>query len=977
MIRRSDVLFVLFFLSGVSGLLYQVVWVRAFGNVFGNTVYSASLVIAIFMLGLAAGSALLGTWADRSYRRVSLLRTYGYLELAIAALGLGISILLPHLSELSALTSSYSQESGGWFVPSTMSHVARAAIAITLLTPITVLMGGTLTVLIRHLVGHDVRGDGWQIAVLYAVNTGGAALGSFLTDFAFVPAWGLQRTQIVAVGLNIAAAVGAFHLANAPVVSKSARQAAAARAKGTPAAAVTTPVVLTGIALALSGFGAMGMEIVWFRHFSILLGEFRAVFSLLLTVILVGIAIGALAGSYVHRRTNRPAAWLMLLQGTFVAATLLGLAAADASGIRDAVRSHSAYDAMAGGIASTASWARMFEEVWFNLRPMLVEIGAPAFLMGFAFPLANSAIQDAERTVGRRAGFLYLSNTVGAVLGSLAAGFLLLPWLGMQGSATVLMAATTLSVLPLYFATTSRATPVVVASLAACGVALAIWLQLPSNYLISRAVLLPATDRVLAMSEGINEVVTVSDVAGQGRLLMTNGHPMSSTDALSQRYMRALAHLPLLSIEHPTQVLVICFGVGNTAHAATLHPSVERVEVVDISRQILEHAGYFSATSANVLMDPRVAVYLNDGRHHLQMQRESVYDLITLEPPPIVQAGVASLYSTEFYARARTRLTPQGYISQWLPVNGVPAATTLALIRAFIDVFPEAVLVSGAHTNLLLIGTKDGRVQIDPATITAALSRAPSVRADLQRFDLGTAREIVGSFVGSARTLVDATRESAAVTDDRPIQEYGVRSRLNFGEPPPPSIVNLDRVAEWCPACFIDGKPVVEVAGLDAYLSLLSRVYTATVSSLSAAPSSNDGRPRVIAGSAYLGAVVPESADLHTTLGLSFAADGDLAQAITHLDRAVQLAPDVGRARYELATTLLESGRYAEAEEQFRAAIQLMPDSAEAWNNLGVALASQKRMNDAIAAFEQALTRRPDFADARRNLAAALQQRVP
>ena len=173
---------------------------------------------------------------------------------------------------------------------------------------------------------------------------------------------------------------------------------------------------------------------------------------------------------------------------------------------------------------------------------------------------------------------------------------------------------------------------------------------------------------------------------------------------------------------------------------------------------------------------------MNDGRNHLQMQRVASYDLIALEPPPIGYAGVSALYSREFYALARGRLKPTGYISQWLPAYQVPSSTTLAMIRSFVEVFPQAVLLSGSGADLLLVGTNDVRIEIEPERLTKALSGAPAVQADLQRVDFGTAREIVGAFVGSARKLAEATRDVAPVTDDRPIQEYGVSSLLNFGE---------------------------------------------------------------------------------------------------------------------------------------------------------------------------------------------------
>ena len=269
-------------------------------------------------------------------------------------------------------------------------------------------------------------------------------------------------------------------------------------------------------------------------------------------------------------------------------------------------------------------------------------------------------------------------------------------------------------------------------------------------------------ERLLTMSEGVSETIAVAEAPGRGRGLITNGHPMSSTALLDQRYMRALAHIPLLSMERPSRVLVIGFGVGNSTHAATLHPSVERVDVADLSRHVLEHASYFRDANHDVLQDRRVTVYVNDGRQHLQMQPLAVYDLITLEPPPIAHAGVAALYSREFYALARTRLKPGGYLSQWLPAYQVPARTSLAMIRAFIDVFPQSVLLSGMYSELLLVGTNADTIQIDPDRLAVALKRAPAVQEDLRRIDLGTVTEIVGTFVGSADTLVRATRESSA-----------------------------------------------------------------------------------------------------------------------------------------------------------------------------------------------------------------------
>ena len=368
-------------------------------------------------------------------------------------------------------------------------------------------------------------------------------------------------------------------------------------------------------------------------------------------------------------------------------------------------------------------------------------MGLPALLMGFSFPLGNAIIQRAQFVVGRRAGILYLCNTAGAVCGSLAAGFLLLPRFGIQSSApraddrrgrgnrAACISSAADSGQPRRrqqggapFRGRGGAGAFAVSAIVSAA-SIGWWFLLPSDYVLTRA-LAPSNrlERLLTVREGLTEVVAVTEVPGQGKRLLTNGHPMSSTTMFAQRYMRALAHIPLLAIDRPEAVLVIGFGVGNSTHAATLHPSIRRVDVADLSRDILGSAGYFRDVNRDVLGDARVHVYVNDGRHHLQMQPAASYDLITLEPPPIGYAGVAALYSKEFYALARTRLKPKGYVSQWLPAYQVPGATTLAMIRAFVDVFPHAVLISGAEADLLLLGTNDSRIEIDPGKLAAALA---------------------------------------------------------------------------------------------------------------------------------------------------------------------------------------------------------------------------------------------------------------
>jgi tetratricopeptide (TPR) repeat protein len=354
-------------------------------------------------------------------------------------------------------------------------------------------------------------------------------------------------------------------------------------------------------------------------------------------------------------------------------------------------------------------------------------------------------------------------------------------------------------------------------------------------------------------------------------------------------------------------------------------------------------------------------------------------------------------------------LKTKGYMSQWLPAYQVPTATTLAMTRAFVDVFPNSVLLSGAHADLLLIGTTDSPIEIDPARLIAALARAPAVQADMQRLDLGSVREIVGTFIGSAERLAEATRATVPVSDDRPIQEYGPRSLPNRGEAVPGTVVDLSQVAAWCPRCFIDGKPAPLAEGLDTYLGLLDRAYLASPADAFRARSLADREGRLIEGSAYLGAIVPESVDVHNYLGIALAEKGQLDEAIAQFRQSLQLDPDSARTHWhlgaalashgarqdaiehlrrsveldpanvqvhtDLATLLIDARQLDAAVEQSRAALRLTPDSVEAHNSLGIALAMQGHLDEAIEHFQRALALNPDQADTRRNLTITLQRR--
>ena len=828
MIHTATVLGV-FFLSGVSGLVYQVLWVRLFGNVFGNTVHSAAAVTAVFMFGLGVGSYLIGRWGDRLFLSDSRrpLRFYGYAEFLIGLWCLLVAWVLPELTALSAWGSTYVPGRNGWFELSAASHLLRYGTAAILLAPATLLMGGTLTLLIRHLVAHETGLAGWKVGLLYGFNTLGAAAGAFLTDLALVPLIGVFNTELAAVALNWGAGAAALLCAH-----RIPRLEAPAPAEENDSPGPESPgtdsrlLRLTAAALFLSGFAALGMEIVWFRLLISLLGGYRAVFSIVLTVILLGIWLGALLGGAAHRRWGRPALAYALTQSLFAVATL-GFAAGYDSGFIVSYAS-----AVMDRYEQASEAGRWLMDVWANFRVALLLVGLPSFCLGFTFPLANGLVQRYRGSVGARAGALYLSNTAGNVAGALAAGFLLLPLFGIQNCFAILASLSVAGIAPLVAVARNDRPPSrsgwgpLLAGPAAAAAAVAAFCSLPADHLLLRSFdfsLASRGERILTAHEGINETLVVSERRGQGRRLLTNGHPMSSTLLLNQRYMRAAAHIPLLMQEEPASVLNIAFGVGNTLHAASLHPSVERLEVADLSRGILEHAGYFEVSNKGVLNDPRASVFINDGRQHLLMQPEGVYDLIALEPPPINMAGTASLYTREFYRLARSRLRPGGYMSQWLPAHQLPAEGTFSLVRAFVDLFPRAVLL-GSHRNLILLGIRGSAVELDIEEVARRLEERPEVAEDLGSILMGTPTELAGTFVASGRTLERLSAPVPALVDDRPVNEYAARSNLMINVQPR-ELFDLSDASGWCPDCFSPRHAAGALLDLPAYLEILQEIY--------------------------------------------------------------------------------------------------------------------------------------------------------
>jgi hypothetical protein len=261
--------------------------------------------------------------------------------------------------------------------------------------------------------------------------------------------------------------------------------------------------------------------------------------------------------------------------------------------------------------------------------------------------------------------------------------------------------------------------------------------------------------------------------------------------------------------------------VGNTAHAASLHPSIEALEIVDLSEHVLRHGVFFEKTNHGVLKAPVTSVFVNDGRQHLRMQDAGIYDLITLEPPPIRFAGMSALYSVEFYEFAKRGLKEDGFMTQWMPINQGDHVINLAMVKAFLEVFPNAVLLEGFIDHFILLGRKSGSNEIDPEQILEAIQSRPLVLQDMESVWLSQPTEIVVTFLADSDHLRSITESIEPITDDRPAMEFFASSPPG----PPRGFFAVDRVEHWCPDCFRDGEPVERVKDLVRYQEIRAAIF--------------------------------------------------------------------------------------------------------------------------------------------------------
>ena len=629
----------LFFFSGACALVYQVLWLRTLGWVFGVTVYAASAVWAMFMAGLALGSGAAGLVADRVRNP---LRWFGATELLIGATALVTPAALARLQQL--YVAAYPSISHS---PAGLVAVHLAMAFAVLIVP-TSLMGATLPLVVKASTFRS-SSLGSQLGLLYASNAAGAIVGTIAAGLYLIPQRGIHGTFLIAAALNLFVGLSAIAMS----VRSAGMPATPGDVRLKPDATGPSSPRIILVVFTISGAVSLALEVVWFRVLTLFLRPTVYGFAVMLAMILVGISTGSFL---VTPLLNRRLRWMEVLAGLELA---IGIAIV--LSFRPLVYLPSLSDTLTPLVAPF-----MPEYLGYPITGALLAIFPVALLMGLAFPIGlhtwAAGRRHDDRTAGR-IGLFYSLNVAGAIAGSIVAGFLMLPRLGSGASLVVLGSLSFAAGLALLAASgLSRQTRLASALLASAIFAAAVWWS-PDPFVQFVAQRYPGQD-IVWQEEGVEATVVVHRNRSEELTLTINGNHQASTDESTAYVHRRIGHLPMAIHPGPRTALVIGLGGGATAGAVSVHDGVD-VDVVELAGSVVRGARFLESINYGVLSRPNVHLRVDDGRNYLMLTPRR-YDVITADVIHPIFAGSGNVYSVEYFRQMRRVLNPGGLVLQWV-----------------------------------------------------------------------------------------------------------------------------------------------------------------------------------------------------------------------------------------------------------------------------------------------------------------------
>lgn len=771
----------IFFLSGAAALIYEIVWTRYLCLVFGGSHLAVTSVLTVLMAGLALGSYCIGRKVD-CYKQ--LLRLFGMLELGVGAAGLLFAGLINIYQPMYIKLAQFAPESPAYLT------ALRISFAVTALIVPTTLMGGTLPVLTAFS-ARLMKGAGVRLSFLYGCNTLGAVCGAAATGFVMLRSFSMSRTLATAVAINIFVGLVAFALQKMLTIA-SPEDMPLEIAEDFPAGAENhLPFRLVLWGAGVSGFCAMGYEVLWNRILSIAIGASAYGFTLLLMAFLSGIGCGSTAfGLFgkVYARLRRKSFPLAGSISCFGAVQLLiGVTALLAT---TQFRYLPAYVAFLHeyflGIFPGGDQFQVLQLANFVLAFSLMFI--PAFFMGVAFPLAGEIHCRYRKLVGSAVGEILSFNTVGAILGAGVSGYLLIYLFGIQRSLQIIILINVCYGL-LVIAGVWGGKKLFRLTAAAALLSLMVPLIAPDSWRLWDPKLyavyqsnkpeefgsvdeigeLLANMDVRYYNEGAQSIVSAVQSADT-LFFITNGRVEASNAHQDMQCQFVLGHLPMLLHKNPRQVFVLGTGSGMTLGAVSVHPAVEKITLAEIEPGVIGVAKTFGIDNHYILNkpDPRLKVVFNDGRNHLLTTKDR-YDVITADPVHPWFSGAGYLYSTEYFRLASQRLNPGGIICQWLPLYELTAENLKSVVRTIRENFAYT-MIWVTHYDAEIVASNSPLV-IDEQELARRFA-APEVSSDLRQVKMGSPEDFLSYFVMGTAGARAYSKDGRLNTDNNLYLEF-------------------------------------------------------------------------------------------------------------------------------------------------------------------------------------------------------------
>jgi spermidine synthase len=749
-----------YFVSGMCSLIDEVIWVRLLKLTLGNTVYATTVVVSVFMGGLAVGALLMSRFADRIRDR---LKWYAVLETVVTVSALCVPWLL-RLSDVVYV----------WFFRTFAPTQAALLVVQVLLSSAIILvpsvtMGSTLPLLGRFVTGLE-RDSGRLVGRLYALNTLGAATGCLLAGFVLIRAFGVMGALYTAAALNLLVAAAGWYLGRS-ADHGTADEPVARKAAGPAVSTTNRSFYLLVAAFFLSGLASIGYEVAWVRSVMFLLGGDTYVFSSVLTVSLLGNVIGAAVGSKLAGRLTNPTTGFALtllvlgVTGVLYFPVLVFWASSLVSPLDQATQ-------WVSSVAPVAS--AMVKPLGQSLGLFLV----PAFVMGVGFPIALQAWAGHVHRVGRSTGAAYGANTIGAVLGGIVTGFLLIPHLGMQRSISLLGLVLILFAAVLYL--TSRPSPSRPRRLAFSALAIVLIgssLAVPGDLLdvlIDESPWLKKSLETLSVREGVTTTVSVHRHSTKNTLhLYSSGQSIAGDTFGLRGDQKALGHFGALLNRDAKSVLSVGFGSGETTKCLSFH-DLETIDCVEVAAEVVDSSlEYFQHLNLGDRVPEVVELIFMDAKNYLHLT-DRRYDLIVNDSiHPRDFAENASLYGREYFESVRQRLEEGGLLVSWLPTYHMSTASFDSILGTMMDVFPHVTLwylIQNPAPLVVLVASEDQQLY-SPAHIEASFQKE-AIRESLELIGILDGMDLLNCYIGDERDLQPRVGDFAVNSDFTPYIEF-------------------------------------------------------------------------------------------------------------------------------------------------------------------------------------------------------------